>query len=281
LGAEALIEGLPYGEPRHIGPVTVSLHPSGHLLGSAQVRLELAGEVWVVSGDYKIEPERTCAPFEPVRCDVFITESTFGLPIYRWSPQSEVMGEINAWWRANQERGLTSIIAAYSLGKTQRLLAGVDPSIGPILVHGSATKLNEAYAAEGVELPACHYAGESAAAEHKGRALVIAPPSALGGPWIRKFGATSTAMASGWMALRGTRRRQALDRGFVLSDHADWPGLLSAIEATGAKRIGVTHGYVDPMTRFLREKGYDAWVVPTRYAGEGGAAGSEEEGVVE
>jgi putative mRNA 3-end processing factor len=263
-----VFESLPYGGVTERNGVRVSFHPAGHLLGSAQVRVEYRGEVWVVSGDYKTVPERTCAPFEPVRCDVFITESTFGLPVYRWRRQEEVLGEINDWWRENAARGLTSVLFAYALGKAQRLLAGINPAIGPLLVHGSVVRLNEAYREAGVAMPEAAYATAEMAKEHRGRALLIAPPSALGSPWLRKFAPYSLAMASGWMAIRGTRRRRAMDRGFVLSDHADWPGLLAAIEATGAERVGVTHGYTEQLVRYLRGSGRDAWVLPTRYEGE-------------
>lgn len=273
----AHIESLPYGEPTTVNGVRVSFHPAGHLLGSAQVRVEHRGEVWVVSGDYKVEADRTCAPFEPVRCHTFISESTFGLPVYRWRPEDSIYAEINAWWGANQERGLTSVLCAYALGKTQRLLAGLDPSIGPILLHGASVRLTDAYRAGGVNLPPTLPATVENAAATKGRALVLAPPSALGTPWLRKFEPASLAMASGWMQIRGTRRRRAMDRGFVLSDHADWPGLLSAIEATGAERIGVTHGYTESLVRWLRERGRDAWVVPTRYEGESGDAAAEND----
>lgn len=127
------LESMPYGDTRTINGVRVSFHPAGHILGSAQVRLEYRGEVWVVSGDYKTDPDPTCAPWEPVRCHTFITESTFGLPIYRWPSQQQVFAEINAWWAANAAAGQVSLLCAYALGKAQRLLAGLDPSIGPIL----------------------------------------------------------------------------------------------------------------------------------------------------
>jgi putative mRNA 3-end processing factor len=267
------IRALPYGEPLLVNGVRVSLHPAGHLLGSAQVRVEHRGEVWVVSGDYKVEHDATCTPFEPVRCHTFITESTFALPIYRWRPQSELFAEVNEWWRANQEAGRTSILYAYALGKAQRLLAGLDPSIGPILVHGSIRRLNGAYRRAGVILPPAEYAGDEAAREHRGRALLIAPPGTENMPtYLRKFGDASPAFASGWMAIRGTRRRRAVDRGFVISDHADWAGLLGAIRATGAERVGVTHGYSAVLVRYLLEQGYNAWAIPTRYEGETGGA---------
>jgi putative mRNA 3-end processing factor len=273
---EITLQTVDYGEPVWINGVRVSLHPAGHLLGSAQVRVEHGGRVWVVSGDYKTEAERTCTPFEPVRCEVFITESTFGLPVYRWRPESEVYAEINAWWRGNQERGWTSLLLAYSLGKTQRLLSGVDGAIGPILLHGSAVGMTAAYRAAGVALAPAEHASAAALRAGRGRALVIAPPSVLGSSWTKALGEYSVAMASGWMAIRGMRRRRAMDRGFVLSDHADWPGLLEAIAATGAGRVGVTHGHTAPMVRWLSERGIDAWEVPTRYTGEEGAAEADE-----
>jgi putative mRNA 3-end processing factor len=266
------IRTLAYGEAIQINGVTVSLHPAGHLLGSAQVRVQQRGEVWVVSGDYKVEADATCAPFEPLACHTFITESTFGLPIYHWRPQAEVFAEINAWWRANQELGRTSILYAYALGKAQRLLAGIDPSIGPLLVHGAIHRLNTAYRQSGVTLPHTGYASDEAARQHRSRALVLAPPGMENAPaYLRKFGEASHAFASGWMAIRGTRRRRAIDRGFVLSDHVDWRGLLGAIQATGAENIGVTHGYAAALVRYLNEQGRNAWIIPTRYEGEAGA----------
>lgn len=279
MGDEARIESLPWGVTRRIGGVDVSLHPAGHLLGSAQVCVERAGERWVVSGDYKTDPDPTCEPFEAVACDVFVTESTFGLPVYRWPAQSVVFEEIDAWWGENRAAGRTSVLFAYALGKAQRLLAGLDASSGPILVHGAVARLVEAYRAAGIALPPTRYASAEAAKETRGRAIVVAPPSAQTPGWLRKFGAVSTGFASGWMHIRGMRRRRNVDRGFVLSDHADWEGLNRAIEATGAMSIGVTHGYTEEMTRWLRERGLDAWVAPTRFLGE--ADESDGEGAAE
>lgn len=271
MGRDAVIDALPYGSPLDVNGVRVSLHPAGHILGSAQVRLEHRGLVWVVSGDYKVEPDATCTPFEPVRCDVFVTESTFGLPIYHWPLQQSVFDEINAWWRANRDAGKTSLLLGYSLGKSQRLLSGLDPSIGPIYTHGAVEKLNRAYREGGVNLPPTAYAGAAVRGKSWAGAMVVAPPSAHGTPWSRKFAPLSTGIASGWMTIRGTRRRKALDRGFVLSDHVDWPGLLGSIEATGASRVLVTHGYTAVVVRYLRERGLDAEVLATRYEGEGDA----------
>ena len=267
------LQTLGYGETvDHFG-VRLSLHPAGHVLGSAQVRLEHAGQVWVASGDYFVagtdadaaEDNRTCAAFEPVRCDCFITESTFGLPIYRWRPQREVFDDINRWWRANAEAGRASLLLAYSFGKAQRILAGVDASIGPLLVHGAVEPLNAAYCAAGVALPATQLVTDVSDKALFKRALVIAPPSVQGSAWLQRLGDYSDAFASGWMQLRGARRRQAVDRGFVLSDHADWPGLQRAITATRAERVIVTHGYEAVMVRWLTERGLQAGSFNTEY----------------
>ena len=273
LGEVAAIEVVAYGEPVSFDGVRVSLHPAGHVLGSAQVRIEYRGEVWVVSGDYKTEPDPTCAAFEPLRCHTFVSESTFGLPIYRWRPQGEVFELINSWWRSNQERGRASLLFAYSLGKAQRVLAGVDPSIGPIYTHGAVEKLTEIYRDQGIALASTARA-VGAEAPDWSRSLILAPPTANGTPWMRRFGELSTGFASGWMRIRGARRRRSLDRGFVLSDHADWPALLETIAATGASSVWVTHGYRLPLVRWLRDKGLDARAIDTHFEGEQDETGS-------
>ncbi len=250
LGPDIRLESLPYGEPLRMGPVTVSFHPAGHVLGSAQIRVEHRGEVWVVSGDYKLTRDTTCTPFEPVRCQTFVTESTFG------------------WWRANRERGKCSVIFAYPLGKSQSVLAGVDPENGPIFCHGAVERMNRVYRASGVALPPTLWPGDTARGFDWTRALIVAPPSAQGSPWMKRFGSVSTAFVSGWMRIRGTRRRKSIDRGFVLSDHADWPGLQKAIQDTGAPRVLVTHGYRAPMVRWLTERGLEAAALETRFEGE-------------
>ncbi|HSV78708.1 MAG TPA: ligase-associated DNA damage response exonuclease, partial [Ramlibacter sp.] len=241
------------------------LHPAGHVLGSAQVRLEHGGQVWVASGDYKVAPDPTCAPFEPVRCDVFITESTFGLPIYRWCPDAELFADINAWWARNASHGRASVLTCYSFGKAQRVLSGVDPSLGPIVVHGAVQPLNAVYRAAGVALPDTRMVTEVKDKADLRRCLVVCPPSAAASPWLRRFGDARTAFASGWMQVRGNRRRGGYDRGFVLSDHADWPGLLQAIAATGAQRVIVTHGSAAVLVRYLRERGLQAEAFDTEY----------------
>jgi len=269
LGQDINLQTLAYGEPLVHHGVTLSFHPAGHVLGSAQVRLEYQGEVWVASGDYKVEPDGTCAPFEPVRCHTFITESTFGLPIYRWQPQAQIFAGINDWWQANIAAGKASVLFCYSFGKAQRILHGIDASIGPILSHGAVEPLNRVYREAGIHIPETLYAGDFNKTDpllHQ--ALIIAPPSAGGSSWIKRFGDYSDAFASGWMRLRGSRRRRGVDRGFILSDHADWPGLLSAITATGAPRIIVTHGQIPIMVRWLQQNGLDAGAFDTEYGGE-------------
>ncbi len=268
LGDEAVIDSLPYGEAVVINGVRVSLHPAGHILGSAQVRVEHKGQIAVASGDYKTEADATCTPFEPIKCHLFITESTFGLPIYRWSPQQEVYDDINAWWRENQAQGKASLLLGYALGKSQRALSGLDPSIGPIFLHGAVHGLTEDYRATGIALPDTKLIHEVEGKFDWSQAMIIAPPSANGTPWVRRFGDHSTAFLSGWMAIRGARRRRAVDRGFVLSDHVDWPSLLSAIKATEAEKVWVTHGYSSIVVRYLEEQGLAARVLETEYEGE-------------
>jgi putative mRNA 3-end processing factor len=242
------------------------------VLGSAQVRIEHRGRVWVASGDYfcSAHDERnpTCAPFEPVRCDCFITESTFGLPVYRWRPQAEVFAEIDAWWRANAAAGRASLLLAYSLGKAQRVIAGIDATIGPIVVHAAVEAVNAAYRASGVALPPTQVLADTGARPDLRGALVVAPPTVRAGDWTRRLGEFSDAFASGWMQLRAGRGHQRADRGFVLSDHADWPGLQRAIAATGAQRVIVTHGSEAVMVRWLREHGLEAGVLRTAHAAE-------------
>jgi putative mRNA 3-end processing factor len=262
------LQGLPYGETITHRGVKISFHPAGHVLGSAQIRLEHDGRVWVVSGDYKTGPDATCAPFEPVRCDVFVTESTFGLPVFRWAPQQEVFDAINAWWQDNADAGRASIVYAYSFGKAQRVLSGLDSRIGPIVVHGAVAKMDDAYRQSGVVLPPTKSVLEATPAELR-RCLVVAPPSSQGSAWTTRFGEYSDAFASGWMQLRGARRRRNVDRGFILSDHADWPGLLQAIAACGASRVIVTHGYVEPLVRYLAEQGLESSAFKTEYGTDG------------
>ncbi|MDX3906734.1 MAG: ligase-associated DNA damage response exonuclease [Pigmentiphaga sp.] len=262
------LQTLPYGESVELDGVKVSLHPAGHVLGSAQVRIEYHGEVWVASGDYKLAADPTCRAFEPVRCHTFITESTFGLPIYRWQDGRTLFGEMNQWWARNAAQGRASVLFCYAFGKAQRVLASVDAGIGPIVVHGAVAAVNDAYRAAGVVLPAALRLVEVADKAVLQQALILAPPSARGSPWLRRFGNYSDGFASGWMRVRGNQRRRSVDRGFALSDHADWPGLQQAIAATGAERVFVTHGSVHAMVRWLREQGLQGEAFSTEYGDE-------------
>jgi len=271
---DVAIETAAYGEILTRDGVELSFHPAGHVLGSAQIRVSFKGETWVAAGDYKLESDGVTAAFEPVRCHTFITESTFGLPIYRWRPQGELFAAIDAWRRENIAAGRASILFAYALGKAQRVLAHVDPDLGPVVCHGAIEAINALYREAGVALPPTRLATEILNKRDFSRALILAPPSAAASPWLKRFGEYSDALASGWMQVRGNRRRRSLDRGFALSDHADWPGLIAAIEATGAERVLVTHGYTEPLARYLREKGLDARALKTAYGDDEDAGGA-------
>jgi putative mRNA 3-end processing factor len=266
--SDITLETIRYAQTRQIGDARVSFHPAGHVPGSAQIRVEVAGEVWVVSGDYKTTDDGVSEPFEPVPCHAFISECTFGLPVFTWDAQEDVIAQINAWWQANRDAGRFSILGAYALGKAQRILANIDASIGPILTHGAIENSNEILRAQGIALPNTIRVTPDLDVKAHAGALVLATPSAMNATWARRFGRASTGFASGWMAMRGVRRRRSADRGFVMSDHADWDGLNAAIKATGAEKIFVTHGYTAPFSRWLSEQGYDAGVVETEFEGE-------------
>ncbi len=268
LGRQAHISFIDYNQTQTIGAARVSLHPAGHMTGSAQVRIEVDGQVWVVSGDYKLQHDPTCSTFEPVRCHTFITESTFGLPIYRWDAPEIVVDQIHQWWRGNQSAGRASVLLGYTIGKAQRLLASLDDTIGPIYAHGAVFNACHAYRDCGVRLPELHHVMQAPAKNNWSQALIVAPPSALGSTWLRRFGDVSTAMASGWMRVRGIRRRRAVDRGFVMSDHVDWQDLMLAIEQTGAENVWVTHGYTSQVVQTLQSRGLNARVVATQFTGE-------------
>jgi putative mRNA 3-end processing factor len=249
---------LDYGAPLALGATRVSLHPAGHILGSAQIRIEHQGRVWVVSGDYKRQADPTCAPFEPLPCEVFVTEATFALPVYAWPPVAAVIEQIRAWWRANRERGLASVLFCYSLGKAQRVLAELAAlTSDPVHVHSAMSDLIEAYREAGVAMAPTLPATEDRSKEYRG-ALVLAPPTAAGTAWIRRVGPYSSGFCSGWMRVRGERRRRGYHRGFVISDHADWPALIATCKQTGARRILTMHGYSDALARYLSEQGIEA-----------------------
>ena len=273
-GSDVTIESIPYGQQLMLGDVRVSFHPAGHVLGSAQVRIAGSDGVWVVAGDYKRVPDPTCDPFEPVECDVFVTESTFGLPIYRWDPTSAVIDDIASWWRKNEAAGRTSVLFCYTIGKAQRLLAELmRVTDRTVYVHGMMLAMIEAYRQSGVSMlpvePVIEQTsrGRSKAASFAGE-LVLAPLSARGTPWMRRLGEISDGFASGLMRVRGVRRQRSYDRGFVLSDHADWPALLQTIAETGASRVLATHGYAEPLARYLHQQGLESGVIRTAWEGE-------------
>lgn len=277
LSPDARITAREFGEPFDLGRARVSLHPAGHILGSAQVRVEAHGRVAVYTGDYKVAPDPTAEAFELVACDQLVTESTFALPIYKWPGRESLRDAINAWWRESQAQGRSCIVFAYALGKAQRVLHMLDPSIGPILVHGAVARFLPAFRAAGVDLPTTRHADAEEARRTKGTAMIVAPPSAARSRWARKFGGAATAIASGWMQTRAMRRRRHVDRGFVVSDHADWDGLLETVARSGAARVDVVHGYTGVLTRYLRERGVDAREIHeprrARVDDEGGGAG--------
>ena len=259
LGADAVIDAHAWSEPFTLGEVNVSLHPSGHILGAAQVRMAHAGRVVVVSGDYKRNPDPTCAAFEPLRCDVFVTESTFGLPVYRWPPMAQVIDELLAWWDDCARRQVPAVLFCYALGKAQRLLAELAArSQRTVYVHGAMLRLVATYRDAGVHMAPTEAVRDEAKGRDFAGELILAPPSAAGSPWMKRFAKASTGFASGWMQIRGNRRRRGYDRGFVVSDHADWPGLLQSVADSGASRIYVTHGEGDALIRHLCELGHDA-----------------------
>ncbi len=268
MSEDAEFQFLRYGESIQIGGVDVSFHPAGHMLGSAQIRLEYRGRIAVVTGDYKLGQDPTCESWQPLRCHLLVTESTFGLPVYRWQAEQAIVESINHWWRGNRESGKCSVLYGYAVGKSQRLLAGLDPSIGPIFTHGAVEKGNEAYRMTGVNLPMTTYVGSIAGKNDWRGAMVVAVPSVHGTAWIRKFGPVSTAMASGWMAVRGARRRRSVDRGFVMSDHVDWPSLLQAVHLCDPETVWVTHGYSAVVARYLQEQGRDAIAIDSRARSE-------------
>jgi putative mRNA 3-end processing factor len=274
LGRHIDVRSLDYGETLRINGVEFSFHPAGHIIGSAQIRVEYQGDIWVFSGDYKVEDDRLCEAFAPVKCRVFITESTFALPVYRWKPQEEVFREINSWWSANIAQGLTSILCGYALGKAQRLMAGLDPSLGPIFTHGAVQNLNDVIRFG--KIPHSKKVTDGFDKKRDRGAIVIAPPGALRSGWLKRFGPVSTATASGWMQLRGMRRRSGVDRGFVLSDHADWTGLNLAISETGAEKVYITHGYTEIFARYLQSKGMAAQIATTEFSETEGDLNGEE-----
>ena len=267
LGEHAM-QGVEWNETVSLNGVQVSLHPAGHIIGSSQIRIEHQGEVWVVSGDYKLENDGLSGEFEPVKCHTFITESTFGLPIYHWKPQQQIFDGVADWVSRNKEHGKTSVLIAYSLGKAQRILQGLKETTDKIFVHGAIWNIQEVLLQAGWKLPAVERITPDTPKELFKGALVIAPPGAEGSPWMKRFSPYSVGVCSGWMQVRGHARRRNVDAGFALSDHADWTSLLTAVHATQAEKVYVTHGFQSAFSRYLTENGIEAGEVKTEYGGE-------------
>lgn len=269
LGYDIHITGLEYGEKIIINGVKVSFHPAGHVIGSAQIRLEHKGEIWVISGDYKTENDGLSTPFEPIPCHHFVTECTFGLPTFRWKNQNEVFQQINTWWAKNASEGKPTVISSYSLGKAQRLITSIDLSIGPLLTHRAIENTHDVLREAGHKLPIGGLFSSESKQEDYRRAIILCPPSALGSVWAKKIKNSEEAALSGWMSIKGIKRRRNVQKGFVLSDHADWNGLLESIKSTGAENIYTTHGYKDILAQYLREELHlNAQPVYTEYQGE-------------
>lgn len=265
IGTGNSVESVQYGQPFEINGVKISFHPAGHIIGSAQIRLEYQGEVWVFTGDYKIAPDGLSVPYELVKCDHFITESTFGLPIYKFPPSEKIYADINAWWKKNAEEGYNTVLLAYALGKAQNILAHLDVSIGDIFLHGAVANTNDALMEAGYNFPGQRITPDTKRSAITG-ALIIAPTSASDTPWLRSLRPYRIAMCSGWMQLRGARRRRGVDKGFPLSDHCDWTQLNQAIRDTETKNVYVTHGYEAVFSKWVNESfGIPASVFKTLY----------------
>ena len=260
LGAKRSIQGVAYGKSVRINGVQFSFHPAGHIVGSAQVRVHYKGETWVVTGDYKLENDGLCAPYEPVRCNHFVTESTFALPVYRWTPQEQITQDILEWWHFNRSIGITSIICAYSLGKAQRLIHHLKDG-GPIYAHHTVQNMNEVLRTSGINIPETIRMTDQTTKEDLKGALIIAPSSAVNTGVIGAIEHKSISFASGWMAIRKNRKNRSFDHGFALSDHVDWNGVLDAIKYSKAQHIYVTHGYTQTLTTWLNEQGFIARAV--------------------
>ena len=278
LGNDISLQTMKYNESFVQNGVRFSLHPAGHIPGSAQVRVEYNGEVWVFGGDYNTVPlPLTCEPFEPIDCHTFITESTFALPVFKWENPQTVFNNMKAFHRKNREEGKITFLFAYALGKAQRIMMGLRDEVSKFYTHGAVHNVNKALREQWPDLPPDELITRDTKPADLAGQIVIAPPSAAGSTWIRRFTPRATAFVSGWMMLRGTRRRRNTDTGFVLSDHADWEGLNGAVQQTGAQRVFVTHGYTSVYAGYLRETGLDAHEADTEYTGDEGSESEKEE----
>lgn len=265
---DIMLETLPFGEEKLINGVSFSFHPAGHILGSAQIKVSYKGEIVVFSGDYKTANDGFSEAFEPVKCHTFITESTFGLPVYHWQDQKGVFNEMEQWCKNNRNNGHLSILYGYSLGKAQRILQGLPESVGPIFTHSTIEAVLHVMRNQGVSLKNTVPVNEHLSRADLLSGVIIAPPAVQNSNWLKKFEPIRNGVVSGWMALRGARRRRNADKGFVLSDHADWEGLNEAISLTGAENVLVTHGYTDILSKWLIDKGLNAHPLETNFEGD-------------
>ena len=265
---DVAVDTIDWNESILINGVKTSLHPAGHIIGSSQIRIEYNNEVWVISGDYKTEDDGISGMFEPVKCNVFISESTFGLPIYNWKPQQEIFASIKKWISDNKATGKTSVLIAYSLGKAQRVMECIKEIDTKIFLHGAVWNVYQTFLQAGYNMPIAERVFPDTPKENFKGHVIIAPPSADGTPWMKRFSPYSVGVCSGWMQVRGNVRRRNADAGFALSDHADWNGLISAVKATGAEKVFVTHGFQAAFSRYLNDNGIQAAEVKTEFGGE-------------
>lgn len=255
-----------YGESISVNGVKITFHPAGHIIGSSQIRVEHNGRVEVFSGDYKTSQDGLSTPFEPIKCHHFISESTFGLPVFKFSDTNQIATNFQDWVKRNNEKGLNSIVFAYSLGKAQRIV-NLSPENVEVFVHDSIFKTNQVIQSAGISLNAYQHANEFDKLKNQG-ALIITPPATMDSKWLKRFEPYSTAYASGWMQIRGNKKRLAVDKGIVISDHADFQGIIEAVNATGCEKVSFTHGYADFMARHFSEKSLEATVLKTDFMGD-------------
>lgn len=267
IGKDIQVQGIGYNEPININGVKVTFHPAGHIIGSAQIRMEYKGKVVVVSGDYKLQNDGLSTVFEPVKCHEFVTESTFGLPIYKWASTEKLNESMQNWVLQNQEIGKTSVFVGYSLGKAQRILNAVN-GIAPIYTHYSIAKLNQAYESAGIQLPNYETLDFRESVQHVNKGIVIVPPSLVDTAILKKIPNMVYAICSGWMQVRGARRWRSADAGFAVSDHADWDDLLKAVKETNAEKVYVTHGQTAVFAKYLNENGIEAVELHTAFGNE-------------
>ncbi len=252
-----------FGDSVYINGVKFSFFPAGHLLGSAQIKVEYKGEIWVSTGDYKLENDLISLPWEPIKCHSLITECTFGLPVYNWESNEALKIELVQWIQQNRSEGLNSVLIGYSLGKAQRLLKMIEDIDVPIYCHGAVENMNEVHRQSGIILPPTFRPDSDQ--KKFNDCIIVAPTSVMGTPWLRKFKPYKICFASGWMALRGARRRKAVDKGLIISDHVDWKGLKTVMETCEPEKVICTHGYTDIYAAYLNSVGIEAVTEKTHF----------------